>query len=287
MVGRMSPYAFRRYAVTIGINQYASADANLSGCVNDAMDWGALLSSRGYVTSTLLDTNATRDHILDVLEPVVGALRYRDRLVVTFSGHGTRLPDRNGDEADGWDEALVTHDLDVLTDDTLGVLFGARAHGSRVVLVSDSCHSGTVNRVGSFDGPHAATYDPDHLSRRRYLPPAYFSDRVDRRRRDDSWDYTAPRRSVVASTDALLLAGCADSEYSYDAWFRDPGSTDPNDWRPNGAFTHAAIEALYRPGAQPATMRDWLRAMNLPTAEYPQHPHLTGSAYQKRWPVID
>ena len=76
----------------------------------------------------------------------------------------------------------------------------------------------------------------------------------------------------------MLLAGCQDTEFSYDAWFNG---------RPNGAFTYAALQVLPQLAAD-ATYRDWYRAIRqaLPTAEYPQTPNLYGSFRQKRWQLF-
>lgn len=76
----------------------------------------------------------------------------------------------------------------------------------------------------------------------------------------------------------LLLAGCQDSEYSYDAYFRG---------RPNGAFTFVALDALKRlPKA--ATYQAWFDAIRklLPSRQYPQSPNLFGAAALKRAPVL-
>ena len=78
-----------------------------------------------------------------------------DRVMIYFSGHGTRVPDEQS--AHGQDDALVMHDADVVTVNgkasVRGVLLGRelgaalRAIPSRNVLVLvDACHSGTSTR---------------------------------------------------------------------------------------------------------------------------------------------
>jgi hypothetical protein len=42
---------------------------------------------------------------------MIGAARSGDTLVITYSGHGTWVPDSSGDEPDGRDEALCPHDI--------------------------------------------------------------------------------------------------------------------------------------------------------------------------------
>ncbi|MEZ5628493.1 MAG: caspase family protein [Rhodocyclaceae bacterium] len=68
------------------------------------------------------------------------------------------MPDRSGDEADGRDEALCPHDIgdgQILLDDDLRALPDQRPAGVRVVLISDSCHSGSVTRGDEVDSTPA------------------------------------------------------------------------------------------------------------------------------------
>jgi hypothetical protein len=75
---------------------------------------------------------------------------------------------------------------------------------------------------------------------------------------------------------ALLLSGCRDVEFSYDANF---------DGRANGALTRAAIGELRN---NPATPQDWFKAIreHLPSQQYPQTPQLFGSRTAKKGPMF-
>ncbi len=78
---------------------------------------------------------------------------------------------------------------------------------------------------------------------------------------------------------SVLLSGCKDDEYSYDAWFNG---------RPNGAFTYAALHAL-KSLPETATYREWHREIRkiLPHVNYPQTPQLSGSWRQRaKWRVF-
>lgn len=265
-----------RHALCIGINNYPGAA--LQGCINDAMDMAALLAHRGYIVNTLYDTAATREAMLDALEEAVGRLRYRDRLVVHYSGHGTKVPDRSGDEPDGWDEAWVSQDMAAITDDDLQLVFGGRPYGTRVVVVSDSCHAGTVTRVGGFGDTVAATYDPKRPRVRKAVP----SEQV---RTLEAWGQdrslaARPLRRVISRSDVLLVAAASPTQYAYDAWFQMPDGQ----WRANGAFTRSLLVAM---GSAPDTYRALLSRLGLPSAEYPQTPELDGSYHQQRWSVLD
>src|SRR4051812_8546697 len=84
---------------------------DLAGCVNDANDWAAELTSRGFTVSKLVDAQATKAAMVAGFKSVIGSAGNGDIVVITYSGHGTYAPDLNGDELDGLDEALCPHDL--------------------------------------------------------------------------------------------------------------------------------------------------------------------------------
>ena len=153
-------------ALCIGINNYPGTDMDLRGCVNDAEDWAATLSGRGYAVQKLIDGQATKAAMVAAIRGLVQDAASGDRLVITFSGHGTYAPDENGDEPDGLDEGLCPYDIkqgNVLIDDEIHQLFAQRAARVRILLISDSCHSGTVIR--------AAAADPDaDAARPRFMP---------------------------------------------------------------------------------------------------------------------
>jgi hypothetical protein len=74
-----------------------------------------------------------------------------DRVYFFFAGRGTQLPDQNGDEEDGLDQAIVPYDVDPETGENAirdDVFDGwiSRLSGRRAVLMFDSCFSGTMYR---------------------------------------------------------------------------------------------------------------------------------------------
>lgn len=258
-----------RRALCIGINDYPGTGADLSGCVNDANDWAQAWDYRGFDdVQVLVDQAATRQNILQGIATGVGQLDSGDILVVCYSGHGTWVPDMSGDEPDRRDEALCPYDYrsGVISDDDLFRLFTVAHRQARCIMISDSCHSGTVNRLADPLG------DGDR-GRVRFLPPELALSLS-----ADELPSAAATPRVVGGpprASALLLAGCHDVEYSYDASF---------DGRPNGAFTKVAIDALEELPEE-ATFRQWIAKIRqyLPSQDYPQTPQLHGGAHQKRW----
>jgi hypothetical protein len=270
----------RKLALCVGINDYPHAP--LQGCVNDALGWERLLAGEGYTGATMLDGQATKSTVTDALVTLIRNARFGDRIVFTYSGHGTWVPDVDRDEFDARDEALALHDYatgGLLLDDELHAIFAARRFGVRVTIFSDSCYSGTVARRVPLAG--------DTLARARYLDPGSFLDLWTPHR--GAWPVEVLRRTLTLSameaegaelappekakrTGTPLFSGCAENEVAYDAQLTDQ-------WA--GAFSTAAL-ATYRPGI---TYRAWHAAIRtrLPTPRYNQSPQLQSSVWQRRW----
>ena len=272
-------------ALCIGINNYPGTDLDLRGCVNDAEDWAAALAARGFSVQKLIDAQATKAAMSAAITALVSGARSDDRLVITFSGHGTYAPDRNGDEPDGLDEGLCPYDIKqgkVLIDDEIHQLFAQRTPGVRILLLSDSCHSGTVIR--------AAPPDPDAIGARpRFMPMGAWLPETELPRAANGQPATQVALSSTLSPWAaglsvaggdLLLSGCAEgpNNFSYDATIAG---------RPNGAFTYYALKALKK--MTPAsTYLDWYTEIrkSLPSASFPQTPQLFGAKSARRYKIL-
>ena len=268
-----------KFALCIGINDYPGTGSDLSGCINDANDWGAVLAARGFAVQKLINKKATRQGILDAMKAIIDSAVDGDSIIFQNSSHGSFVPDQNGDEPDGTDECLCPYDIGTkgpITDDELFELFNSRQKGVKLLLISDSCHSGTVAKFASFSTPPAIKGSKAVVRKVRFLPPSTFLSKKDN-------DKFGLRRAIKASSPpgryaGLLMAGCQDTEYSYDASFNG---------RPNGAFTFVALETLKKLKPN-ATYSDWFKAIKtkLPSQEYPQSPNLFGSASMKKWKAL-
>ncbi|MFE5407373.1 caspase family protein [Microbacterium sp. NPDC056569] len=140
----------RKLALCIGIDKYPKDP--LSGCVADADSWGAALDAAGFDVEYLRNEQGTRDGILRAMLDKVSTARDGDIVAIQFAGHGTFVPDLDGDETDTFgpsDEALCPVDFrdgELIVDDDLGAIWDAIPSGVAATLFFDSCHSGTVNR---------------------------------------------------------------------------------------------------------------------------------------------
>ncbi|MBN1102108.1 MAG: caspase family protein [Deltaproteobacteria bacterium] len=266
-------------ALCIGINDYPGTDSDLEGCVNDAHDWAAALEIWGFAVRKMMNRDATGKAMRKAIKGLVAKAKEGDSIVIQFSGHGSFVPDLDGDEPDGTDECLCPYDVKTkgpITDDELFELLRSGQPGVKVLMISDSCHSGTVARFAPITTPPTTNAIDAPQRKVRFLPPSVY---LPKREAATLGEKRRPRPSSPPGRyAALLMAGCQDTEYSFDAYFRG---------RPNGAFTFVALRALSSLPAK-ATYYDWFRKIRrmLPSRQYPQTPNLYGSSSMKKWKVF-
>jgi len=145
----------RRRAVLIGIN-YEGQQGQLSGCHNDALNIKKyLIKDQGFKEKDMLillddgrHHSPTRKNILEAFDRIVDYSQPGDVVFIHYSGHGGRVVDTSGDEADGYDETLIPLDFQragqILDDDLYKRLVTKMGKGVTVVVLMDSCHSGTA-----------------------------------------------------------------------------------------------------------------------------------------------
>jgi metacaspase-1 len=135
----------------IGINrvdpkQYEGWSGPLTACEFDANDMQALARTQGMAPTTLLTQAGTRKAVLGGIRAAAKALKSGDLFLLTYSGHGGQVADASGDEDDDkQDETWCLFDGQLI-DDELYFELSKFAAGVRILVLSDSCHSGTVTR---------------------------------------------------------------------------------------------------------------------------------------------
>lgn len=152
-------------ALLIGVGQYRERGmgAELPGIELDIGVMKEVADSLGFkpsATKVLLNQQATLAAVREALRQwLVEGTSPSDRVLLYYSGHGTQLPDEDGDEDDGLDEAWTLHDMaparrhgratldGVLLDDELAETL-ARIPSRQVLVLVDACHSGTSTRAG-------------------------------------------------------------------------------------------------------------------------------------------
>ncbi|MCX7192301.1 MAG: caspase family protein [Proteobacteria bacterium] len=212
-----------RRALCIGINVFKNyPGSTLNGCVNDANQMAGILKQYlGFAPTdikVLTDAQATKQAIIAELTAMVAGAKTGkySYLVFSLSSHGTQVPDKNGDEADHYDEAFCPHDLaatsgqwdpnHVILDDELHDLFAQVPDNVLIEVYLDTCHSGT--------GLKAADLMPDR--RPRYIAPPSIAacEKV------ATLMARGMRRRVVekAASNVILWGACRDNQTSADAY---------------------------------------------------------------------
>lgn len=137
------------HALVIGINSYRHLDS-LQTAVNDAEEVGRTLrDSYGFETTLLINQDATRRTIVSELNRLRRKLASEDKLLIYYAGHGyfdehTKkaywLPaDAEKSDDTNWIMAeRITSNL-------------KRIPAKHILVVSDSCYSGTLTRAAQVD----------------------------------------------------------------------------------------------------------------------------------------
>jgi len=197
----------------IGLNRISAAAyyplvaSDLVACEFDAQDMQLIAKRMGYQTNILLTEQATHQAVVGAIASAAKQLRNGDTFLLTYSGHGSQVKDTNGDEEDKLDETWVLYNR-MITDDELYQHWQLFASGVRILVLSDSCHSGTVTRYAPSSGLKGSL-EESHPRIERSLP-------------------LQDKAPETCAATGLLISGCQDNQVSYDG-------------RRNGAFTAALL----------------------------------------------
>ncbi|MEH2589108.1 caspase family protein [Bradyrhizobium sp. AZCC 1721] len=209
----------------IGLNSvdpqhYEGWSGPLNACEADANDMADLAGSQGFATEKLLTKKATRKAVLDGIADAAKSLKSGDFFFLTYSGHGGQTPDLNADEPDGQDETWCLYDGQLI-DDELYSAWGAFASGVRILLLSDSCHSGSVSKAVHYAAmarsgpPPVYRAMPNEVALRVYQNHKDFYNPILEKR-----NLAETLGGVKASV--LLISGCQDNQLSLDGTFNGP-----------------------------------------------------------------
>ena len=186
------------------------SDGALRTCGKDCLDMKELAEAQNFESSViLLNEEGTRNAVTTAIANASEKLVAGDMLFISYSGHGGSVPDESGDEEDAKDESWCLFD-GFLLDDELYALWTKFREDVRIMIVSDSCHSGTVTKVAPGQDPESmiiSKYFPDEEAEKVYVEHKGFYLKV-KAEAMESKD-----KEVKASV--KLIAGCQDIESSY------------------------------------------------------------------------
>lgn len=151
-------------ALLIGISDYpiyknmdGASWGNIHGA-NDVLMIGNTLKLKGFSVTSLVNSNATAANIRKAFLKLLSDVKVGDTVYLHFSCHGQPFEDVDGDEEDGWDEAIVPYDAMMkykrgvydgsnhIIDDELYTYFDNLREtvgtSGFVCVVIDACHAG-------------------------------------------------------------------------------------------------------------------------------------------------
>jgi len=226
-----------KIALLFGINDYRGGDNDLNGCLND-LD---LIKTKlvGFQIREFRDAFVTRACFINQLAMAIDNAIAGDTIYVHYSGHGTFVPDKSGDEIDGYDEALYLYDGVLIDDDTHEVLARIK-DGVNVIIALDSCYSGDGTR---------------DMVKSRFKPY-----------KDSLTTYKRLKKAVSTDMKHIVFSGCGEQQTSADAYING---------QYNGAFTYFFANT-FRENYTYKQWYDQLRAY-LPSKQFDQIPTLEGN----------
>lgn len=240
----------------IGLNAvspaaYGGWSGELAACEFDAKDMAAIAKSQGMKSTVLLTKQGTRAKMLAAMRKAAKQLKKGDLFFLTYSGHGGQVPDVTGEEIDKQDETWCLYDGQLIDDELYFELSGFAA-GVRILVLSDSCHSGTVTRAvpPPVDRTQVAAVRskmmPPAVAMRTYREHQAFYNKLQHDVAKAAGKASAadpdtvlaqlavsPRLTAIAkkfSAAAILISGCQDNQTSMDG-------------EHNGAFTEQVLKA--------------------------------------------
>jgi hypothetical protein len=233
-------------ALLVGINYVGTGNA-LYGCINDVESVKERITANGFkdinVLTDLTAKKATRSNILLEFKNLLVNSKEGDLLFFLYSGHGSYALDRNRDEKDGYDELIVSCDLQGILDDELKSLIQTllKPHVTLFAMF-DSCFSGSVLDL-----------------KYQYL---------------DSLDYekyTENDKQLDTLGSVYMISGCTDNQTSADAIINNKAS---------GALTWSLLESLKEKKPN-GNWRELIKSMRdkLKTSEFEQTPQFSSGTF--------
>ena len=216
---------------SIDSSKYVGNYMPLRNAENDTYFYYDLAIKKNYIAKQLVGKEATSINLLDNLRDYATRLQSGDSCFISYSGHGTRVKDINGDEADGFDEALVLYDR-LFIDDEFQLCWTKFKQGVKILFINDSCYNGTVSRFFEINKRTTELIWPNHLLR------GIDSSESNKDYENNISFYKSIKLGSTndkASCSIIHIGGCQDNQLADDG-----SSTDKN-----GKFTSTIQETIF------------------------------------------
>ena len=217
------------HALLVGINDYhpEAKVTPLRGCVNDVTAMQAYLKKKFQGSeniTTLVNEKASRENVINGFKKTLIGKHVEEGDIVLFfySGHGSTSPTAPefaalGNDTRETDETLVLYDSRLkngsdLADKELALLLAAVNQSANIIVILDSCHSGSATR-------NVAKADEIKLGTPKFEPPS--KDVVSKNLKQyltlDGFDYSNMEKLKIPLSKHVLLAACGRDELAYEA----------------------------------------------------------------------
>jgi len=217
-----------KYSLHFGINSidksvYKGQYRDLKNAENDARTYFSIAQNQGFNSEIFTGPQVISNTLVGKLESLAGKMNRGDLLFLTYSGHGTKAKDLNGDEVDKKDEILVLYDR-LFIDDEFPICWNRFQPGVKIFFVNDSCFNGTVSRFMArklgqqlHRGIEEASADPDF-------------------QRNLDFYRSIPKPLAPAACSVIHMGSCQDNQLASDGY---PGAS-------NGVFTGKFLQLYDR-----------------------------------------
>ncbi|HAQ64246.1 MAG TPA: hypothetical protein DCR43_00060 [Bacteroidales bacterium] len=248
------------YSLHIGLNHvdpehYSGWKGTLNACCNDASEMRKIAVSQGYVMiNTLLNEDATRQNTRKAIEEIASVIQPGDLFTLTYSGHGGQVPDTSGDEEDGLDETWCLFDGQLI-DDELQSFWSLFPDGAHILIISDSCHSGTVTKMVNQNLSPMPEESPRHIPANIAYLTFQQNESFYREIKQDVRTF----RDEGGNPTVRLLSACHDNQTALDGPF-------------NGLFTSHLL-MVWKNGAFRGNYNNFFAEISkgMPSGQTPQH----------------
>ena len=226
-------------------------------CVRGAQEIAEALQPMFPHQQLLMNREVTHDSVQQAITGWLSQAPAGATVMIYFSGHGSRTPDENNDEIDDYDETIVPWNYgtkqEFIVDDELRRWLSL-LNSDRVILIFDSCHSGTMERgVYTAQLVNAGT---------RAVEPQLIDGMAD--------DLASAKGSRGTWWKQLVITACRPNESAYESSTLE-----------NGALTHYLLKAMEGKGdingdGWVTAQEAYKYAAEMVSLDYPkQHPQLT------------
>jgi len=259
--------AQQKHALIIAIGDYPMVEGRANNwpdlsSVNDVTLVSKMLKEQQFNSENiklLKDQDATVPNIEKAFEELIKNAQMGDIIYIHYSGHGQQVPDLesgnnkhfHADEHDGWDEALVTYHAPVKFEEEQGYNYEHHfvddqfnyyvnrlrekiGKTGQIIIILDSCHSGTGTRGADGQGIVRGTGIP--CAPKGYKP-RISGDLSRNEHTENDFDYSSNTNLGVLT----VFSGCKANQSNYEYVDRKTGT-------PYGSLSYFLVKSMTQLG---------------------------------------